>query len=201
MKTNKLLLISGLFFATLLVANVISSKVIMVWGIILPAAAICYPWTFAFTDVIGECWGKNTAKQIVNIGFTLNIVALVFYQIAMMLPAAPFWQGQDAFVLVLQGSMRIIVASMISYLISQKIDVHIFHKIREKTNGKHLWLRNNISTATSQLIDTVIFITIAFYGIVPIVPMIVAQYVVKLIIAGLDTPLVYGLVNWVNKSE
>lgn len=201
-KNDKLLFLTGLFFTMLIVSNVISSKVIMVWGVVLPAAAICYPWTFAFTDVINECWGKSQARKIVLYGLVANVVALVFYQLAILLPSAPFWTEQSAFANILGASSRIIVASMVAYLISQTLDVNIFNRIKEKTSGKHLWIRNNVSTGISQMVDTVIFITIAFYGYMPneaLLQMILFQYIFKVGIAVLDTPIVYALVKWVGK--
>lgn len=198
-KYSKFLLLAGLFFTTLLVANIISVKVIMVWGIVLPAAVICYPWTYAFTDVINEVWGKERAKKVVLYGFLFSIVALAFYQVAMLLPSAPFWGEQQAFVTILGASSRIILASMIAYLISQTVDVYIFNTIKEKMQGKHLWVRNNTSTIFSQGIDTVIFISLAFWGYMPLSALLAMmgwQYVVKVGIAVVDTPLVYGLAKW-----
>ncbi|PIZ54623.1 transporter, partial [Candidatus Uhrbacteria bacterium CG_4_10_14_0_2_um_filter_41_7] len=91
---------------------------------------------------------------------------------------------------------RITVASFIAYLISQHHDVWAFHFWKKKTNGKHLWLRNNASTVVSQLIDTVVFTFIAFYGVLPIVPLILGTWVVKILIALIDTPFIYGAV-WI----
>lgn len=115
--------------------------------------------------------------------------------IAIALPAAPFWQNQDAFVSVVGSTSRIIVASLAAYLVSQYHDVWLFHLLKRKTGGKHLWLRNNASTAVSQLIDSVIFIVIAFYGVMPVWPLIFGQWIVKMAIALIDTPLVYLFVG------
>ena len=84
-------------------------------------------------------------------------------------------------------------------MVSQHLDVWIFHKLKQITNGKHLWLRNNLSTLTSQFIDTTIFITISFYGVFPILPAIFGQYLIKVIIALLDTPIVYLAVLTIRK--
>ena len=91
------------------------------------------------------------------------------------------------------------MGSLVAYVVSQNWDVRVFHKLKEMTGGRHLWLRNNVSTMTSQALDTVIFITIAFYGVLPVVPLIIGQYIVKLLIAALDTPFIYGL-HWARRT-
>ena len=115
------------------------------------------------------------------------------------MPVAPFADNQAEFSSVLMSTFRVVCASMIAYLFSQTWDVFIFHKIREK-NTKYKWIRNNASTMTSQIIDTAIFITIAFWGTVPsIVVMIFSQYLIKVIYAALDTPFFYLLTR--NRKE
>ena len=94
-----------------------------------------------------------------------------------------------------------LIGGWTSYAVSQHLDVWIFHKIKEKTKGKHLWLRNNVSTLISQFIDTLIFITIVFYGVCPLWNAIFGQYIIKVIIALLDTPIVYLAVKFLNKEE
>ena len=120
-------------------------------------------------------------------------------KIAIAWPPAPFWTGQAAFQTTLQLTERIVLGSLVAYVVSQNWDVRVFHKLKEMTDGRHLWLRNNVSTMTSQALDTVIFITIAFYGVLPVVPMIIGQYIVKLLIAALDTPFIYG-VRWARRT-
>ena len=109
------------------------------------------------------------------------------------MPSAAFWKSQEAFVEILGGTWRVVGASMVSYLVSQNWDVYIYHKVKDLTGDKYLWLRNIVSTVSSQLIDTVLFIGIAFYGKMPIVPLIVGQYVVKVGISAADTPFMYWL--------
>ena len=110
-------------------------------------------------------------------------------------PAAPFWPNEAAFKSILGSTSRIIVASFTAYLISQLHDVWAFHFWRRKTRARHLWLRNNLSTMASQFIDSAIFINIAFYGVLPVWPLIAGQWIVKMAIAVLDTPVVYCVVG------
>jgi uncharacterized integral membrane protein (TIGR00697 family) len=122
--------------------------------------------------------------------------------IAILLPVAPFADNQDMFEAILGNSFRVVYASLVGYICAQSWDVWIFHKIKNRHIKKHgserggRWIRNNVSTMTSQIIDTAIFITIAFIGTVPnIFTMIESQYLIKLIYAALDTPFFYLLTN------
>lgn len=196
MKKNNgnLLLLNGLFITSLIVANILASKVIAFGAFVLPAAVVAYPITFLMTDVIGEIWGKEEANRTVRNGFICQVVSLILIALAILLPVAAFADNQSEFEAILGQSFRVVFASMIGYLVAQCNDVFVFHKLKERFGGKHKWLRNNVSTWISQLLDTAIFITIAFIGTVPnIVTMILSQYVVKAFYALLDTPFFYLL--------
>lgn len=200
-KTEKnLMLVNAIFLTSLLVANVVSSKIVSFWGLTVPAAIVAYPLTFLMTDVIGEIWGKEEANKTVRLGFICQMVSLVLIGGAVLLPVAPFADNQAQFTAILGSSFRVVFASMIGYLVSQSWDVWIFHKVRDAYIKKHgstkggRWIWNNASTMTSQIIDTAIFITIAFIGTVPnIWTMILSQYLVKFVYALLDTPFFYLL--------
>ena len=200
-ETN-LTILNCLFITSLLVANVVASKVVTFWGLVVPAAIVAYPVTFLMTDVIGEIWGKEEANKTVKIGIVCQLASLLMIGIAILLPVAPFADNQAEFKSILGSSFRVVFASLIGYVCSQSWDVWIFHKIRDAYIKKHgstkggRWIWNNASTMTSQIIDTAIFITIAFVGTVPnIFTMIVSQYFIKLIYAALDTPFFYLLTN------
>ena len=191
---SNLLLLNCIFVTTLIVANILASKIITIGAFVLPAAVVAYPLTFLMTDVIGELWDKEQANKTVRIGFICQAVSLILISLAIMLPVAPFADNQAEFAGILGQSFRVVAASMVAYFVSQTWDVFIFHKLKDKYSGKCKWLRNNASTMTSQIIDTAIFITIAFIGTVPnIFVMILSQYVVKWVLALLDTPVFYFL--------
>ena len=194
-KTEKnLMLLNCLFVVSLIIANVVASKIVSFWGLVVPAAIVAYPVTFLITDVIGEIWGKDEANRTVKIGFICQIFSLILITLAIMLPVAPFADNQLEFKSILGQSFRCVLASLIAYICSQSWDVFVFHKLKNINGEKHKWLRNNLSTMTSQIIDTAIFITIAFWGSVPnIITMILSQYLVKLVYALLDTPFFYIL--------
>jgi len=198
--TYNLNILNSMFCTLLILANILASKVVQLGVFTIPAAVVAYPFTFLITDVIGELWGKEQANNTVKNGLICQIFAIILTFCAIHLPVASFADNQKEFVAILGGSLRVTFASLIGYLCSQSWDVWIFHKIRDKYIEKHgttaggRWIWNNASTMTSQIIDTAIFITIAFYGTVPsITSMILSQYVIKFIFALCDTPIFYLL--------
>ena len=213
----------ALFVTALVTSQVTASKLLafqLPFGIplagetlILPGAALAYAVTFFASDCYSELYGRRAAQVMVNVAFAMNFVllGLVFATIE-----APIFQyspvGQQEFASVLSASRPIVVGSLAAYVVSQNWDVLVFHRLREYTDGEDLWLRNLGSTASSQLLDTVIFITLAF-GLVPLAiggdprslsaigGLIVGQYLLKLLIAAVDTPFVYLVVGLVRDGE
>jgi len=188
-------IIVSLFIASLVIANVVTGKVLNIFGLIVPGAFLLYAVTFLMTDLMNELYGKDEAQRLVKAGFITSVFASVMIYLTSLLPAAVFAQDVSAAYDTLLGmNMRFVLASMVAYYLSQTWDVWVFDKLRARSDGKHKWIRNNISTMTSQFIDTIIFITIAFWGSVPELGlMIVSQYVLKLAIAAFDTPFFYFL--------
>ena len=200
----KLQAVKYLFVTFLLLSNIMASKIISVFGLLLPAAVIAYPVTFLFTDVVAEVEGKKSARGLVMTGFYLSLVMVALLWAARLLPPAPFWTHQEAWDRILGATPRIVLASMLAYVVSQNHDVWAFHWWKEKTAGRHLWLRNNLSTMVSQLIDSALFITVAFLGLYPpaaVGKMILGQYAVKVAIALLDTPFCYMLVRFYERDS
>lgn len=196
-KESPLIILCGIFVGSLVISEVLANKITALGKIYVPAGVLAYAVTFAITDVVSEIWGKNLARQLVLVGLLSLGVAFLLIWVAIVLPSAPFWTEEKAFIRILgmeKGAGRIIVASIVAYVVSQYHDVWAFHFWRKVTRERHLWLRNNASTLTSQAIDTCLFISLAFYGVFPLLPLILGQYFIKLCIALLDTPVVYGLV-------
>ncbi len=193
-----LVVLATLFATCLLVANIISVKLVSIGGWVVPAGVIAYPLTFLFTDVIAELYGRKIAARVVWVGFGASILMVILVFGGRLLPPAPIWEGQSAYESILGMVPRITLASMIAYLVSQHHDVFAFHFWRRKTKGRFLWLRNNASTMVSQALDTGLFITIAFWGIYSteiLLNMLRTQYIIKLAIAACDTPFCYMLVS------
>ena len=193
-----LVALTTLFATCLIVANIIAVKLVSIGGWVVPAGVIAYPLTFLFTDVIAELYGRKVASRVIWVGFGVSVLMVILIFWGGLLPPAPFWEGQSAYESILRMVPRITLASMIAYLVSQHHDIFAFHFWRQKTKGRFLWLRNNASTMVSQALDTGIFITIAFWGTVPtgiLTNMLLTQYVIKLVIAAVDTPFCYMLVS------
>ncbi len=197
--------LNGIFVGLLILANIVAVKLFNIGSFaILPAAVIIYIFTYPIIDVIVEVYGKKEGRRTVQAGLITQILALVFITLTIHLPAAPVFKDQAAFETILNGSFRVIVASLISYAVSQNLDVFVFSRLKKIHGQKKLWLRNNASTMLSQLIDTAIFITIAFYGTMPpavLGSLILTQYIFKFAAAILTTPLVYLLVHIIRRQE
>jgi len=179
--------------------------------IVLPGAALAYAVTFFASDCYAELFGRRPAQVVVNVAFAMNFVVLALVWTTIESPAVnPEFAAQ--FRAVLGPSTNIVVGSLLAYVVSQNWDVVVFHRIRDATDGDHLWLRNVGSTATSQAIDTVIFVSVAFVvaprllGIGSPLPaavvlsLVVGQYLLKLLIALADTPFVYAVVGAVRRE-
>lgn len=197
-----LVVLSSAFVTLLIIANIIASKLINVFNWVVPVAIIAYPFTFLITDTIAEIYGRRTATRIVWLGFSMSVVMVILIYVGKIIPPSVIWDGQEAYDKILGSVPRIVLASMIAFLISQHHDVFAFHLWKRITQGRYLWLRNNASTIVSQGIDTILFISIAFAGTIPnpvLLNMILGQFVIKVIIALLDTPLCYALVAIIKK--
>ena len=212
-KTDRNLHILYMVFSmALITANCIASKVFNVGitlngaPVVLTVGAICYPLTFLVTDMIGEMWGKKEGNTAVLGGFICQIISTLIIIIARFLPPNDP-STQDAYVTLLGQNYIFVIASLTAYLASQKWDVFVFHKIRSAWIVKHgttkggKWLWNNVGTISSQLIDSILYAGIAF-GIgfgwladstmhAALFNMILAQWIIKLILALLDTPFFY----------
>lgn len=185
----------GMFAGAIVITAVIANKLVVFGPFTLSASIIVFSITFFLTDIISEFWGKKEARKAVWSGFLANIMLLFAIWVAIQWEPASFWEGQEAFQQTLGVVGRIAIASLVAYILAQNHDVWAYHFWKEKFQGKHLWLRNNFSTGVSQIIDSIVFVTIAFYGVVPIMPIIISTIVVKFIIAALDTPFLYA-VRW-----
>ena len=196
---SKLIFMMGLFASFFVLANLLAVKRVDVGGLTLTLGLLSFPFMFLITDVVNEVYGKKVAQDLVKNGFYVMLFALAVTQIAVRLPASQSFANQEAFALIFGAVPRITFASIGAYLVSQFHDVWAFQFWRNVTGGKHLWLRNNLSTIVSQAMDSVVFIGLAFYGVVPLTvlwSMIIGQWLVKWLIAVLETPLCYLGVMW-----
>lgn len=202
-KTSILL---AVFVTALVLANVLGSKITTILGIVTSVGIFAYPITFLITDAIEEVRGKKTTQVFIYAGFVALVVTIILVWIGLKMPPASFYASNEAYTTVFGNSIRIIIASMIAFLISQTHDIWAFNFWKQRTHGRFLWLRNNLSTIASQFIDTSLFTFIAFYQMTPaftaarIVQMIIPYWLLKVGFAFLDTPFVYILVKWLRSK-
>ena len=188
-------LIVGLYIACELIANVTAGKPVTLPGnITVPAAVFIYALTFTLIDLVNERLGKQGARYVVYAAFLANLLLAGYTQFAIWLPPAPFYggEGQAAFAGVFGSTWRIVVASLIAYLVSTPIDLQVFAWWRERV-GRYRWARVLVSNTASTLIDSAAFITIAFLGVMPVLPLIAGQYIIKMIVTLVSIPLIYAV--------
>ena len=211
-KEAKFAFLLTVFIASISILNVVSAKLwtFGLWGLDLTISGgiIAYWITFPVTDVVAEIFGRKRAQLVVWLGFLANVLVVMLTQMAIRLPAADIYAHQEAFGTVLGAVPVIVFASLAAYLAAQTHDVWAFHFWKKRTNGRHLWLRNNLSTISSQLLDSVIFNGIAFglfgggaIGWQGLIMMTVGYWGFKVVIAVMDTPLVYLLIYWFKRDK
>jgi len=180
----------GLYIACELIANVTASKPVRLGSIVVPAAIFIYAVTFTLIDLINESFGKKGARRVIGAAFLANLLLAAYTQLAIVLPPAPFYTSQEAFSGVLGSAPRIVFASLTAYVISALIDAEIFAQWRARVRGPR-WLRVLVSNAISTGVDSAVFISLAFYGVMPLWILIKGQYLVKMAITVASLPLIY----------
>ncbi len=161
-------------------------------GVVVSVAIGLYSMTFLLTDFLGEVYGKAAALRAVYMGILAELVMLFAAVFSIAVEPAVFWDGQDAFAATLGATPRIMIASVTAFVAAQLMDVTVFDWLKKRTEGKHLFLRNNASTFIGQTADSIVFYGIAFAGVVDnLLGLIIVTCVVKYIIAAVDTPFLY----------
>jgi queuosine precursor transporter len=198
--------LAGVFVTSLVVADIIGVKLFQVHlGPLSPVMSVgmlVFPVTFVLTDILNEFYGKKAARFVTLVGLGLALFAFLVIHIALGMEWAPLTRDpsytgtvQASFDNVFGGSQRILIASMIAYLIGQFLDITLFHVIKRMTRNRMLWLRATGSTVASQFIDTVVVQFVAWSGVLPlevILHIIFTSYAVKLLVAVGLTPLIYA---------
>ncbi|WP_299056382.1 queuosine precursor transporter [uncultured Polaribacter sp.] len=204
------LILAALFIASLVASNLIFQKFFYwepfgIYRFEISVGILPYPITFLITDILSEIYGKKKANQVVIAGIFASFFSMLIILMADFVPAINSSPIDNAtFNKVFGLSPLAVFASMMAYLFAQFIDIKIFHFWKKKTNGKHLWLRNNFSTFTSQFIDTftVVFLLCSFQ----ILPwslfknLLISGFLFKVLIAAIDTPILYVVIDFFRKK-
>jgi queuosine precursor transporter len=196
--------VATLFVTCLLVSNVIAVKLVAVEGLILPAAIVIFPVSYLLADVLTEVYGYRSARRVIWLGFFCNLLAVAAIWVGDLLPPAPFWGDQAAYDRILGATPRILLASFIAYLIGEFANTMIMSRMKLATAGRHLWARTIGSTLVGQGLDSAVFISIAFFGLMPLTTLfgtIVTQWLVKSAYEALATPFTYAIVGFLKRRE
>lgn len=188
---------TGLFAAivmSIILCNIQVLKTVELFGLTTTLGNILYASIFLATDLLSEFHGRRAANKAVLLGFAVLVLSTLYMQVSLLYTPAPSDFVQPHLEAIFGFMPRVAVASLTAYLVSQLHDVWAFHAIRKRTGERHLWLRNNASTMVSQLLDSSIFCAIAFIGVFPwpvFWQILLTTYIMKLIVAALDTPFMY----------
>lgn len=201
-----LVTVTALLVTLYLVANLMAVKIITIGSFSLfDAGTITFPFAYMLGDVLAEVWGYRTARKVIYLTFICNALLVAFTSIGIILPYPGYMQGiQEAYTMIYTYVPRIVVASLVSFLLGELANAKVLVWIKEKQkDGKHLWIRTIGSSAVGYLFDTVLFVLIAFTGTSPasdILSMILIQYAAKLIIEAVaGTPLAYAAVGYLRR--
>lgn len=205
--------ITAVFVTTLITSNIIAVKLIQIGNLILPAAVILFPVAYIFGDILTEVYGYARARQVIWTGFICNLLAVIAIWIAGQLPGAPIWtagayssleEAQSAYEAILGFTPRLLLASFIAYLIGEFLNSYVLAKLKVRTKGRFLWLRTITSTVVGQGADSAVFISIAFWGIIPPSDLgraILSQWLFKVAFETILTPFTYIVVNALKRAE
>lgn len=197
-------LLIGLYITFILVAQVLAAK-IMVFdfgfrSFTVPAGILVYSVTYLTIDIINEKFGRSAAHKAILIAFVSQVSMVTFFWFGVQAHPASFWPNQAAWSQIFGLIPRITFASWAAFLVSENLDAFIYSWFRKVTKGNHLWMRNSLSSIPSLTVDSFIFVTIAFFGVIPLWPIIVGQIVVKWLVGLLNIPFMYFNV-WVLREK
>lgn len=184
----------ALIVFNLILGNLQVIKTVELFGLTTTLGNILYASVYLATDLLSEFYGKEQAKRGVLLGFVCLVMMTLYMQVALMFSPSPEDFAQPHLQAIFGFMPRLALASLTAYIVSQTHDVWAFHTLKDRTAGKHLWLRNNLSTMVSQLLDSLVFCLIAFWGVFEgsvLVEIFITTYLFKAVVALLDTPFIY----------
>ena len=201
----KLNLLLGLFVGLIVGVNLLGVKITTLFGVSVSVGIFMVPFMFLITDIVEEVHGKALTTQFIWVGVITQIVIFLFVALFLWLEHNERYIYDNEYQIIFGASLRIIIASLVAFVLAQFHDVWAFNFWKERTHGQYLWLRNNASTIVSQGIDTFVFMFIAFWHVAPkftagfIITLAIPYYLFKIVFALLDTPFVYWGVKWLKK--
>ena len=196
--------IVGVFVGLLLISNIGAVKLIEFGPIITDGGAFLFPLVYIAGDILSEVYGFKAARKAILIGFAMSILAALTFWLVQISPPAEAWGNQEAFESVLGFVPRIVLASVAGYLVGQLLNAWVLVKIKERTQEKALWLRLLGSTAVGEFADTIVFCTIAFYGVITgeeFLIYVAFGFAYKTLVEVVLLPVSYAVIGWVKRRE
>jgi uncharacterized integral membrane protein (TIGR00697 family) len=197
-------LVAVAFTVCLITSNITAVKLIRIFGFVMPAAIIVFPISYIFGDVLTEVYGYQTARRVIWLGFLCNLFSVIAIWLGQILPAASFWDGQSAYERILGYTPRLLIASFIAYLVGEFANSYVLAKMKCATKGRWLWTRTIGSTIVGQGLDSIVFIVLAFAGVIPVSGLmnaIITQWFVKSAYEALLTPATYRIILFLKRRE
>ncbi len=196
--------IAGVFGALLIISNVLSAKIVEIWGLVFPGGAILFPLTYVFGDALTEVYGYSNTRRVIWAGFAGALLWSVAYWIVAALPSASFWIQQDAFEKLLGIGPRLAFAGMLAYLVGEFVNSYILARMKVYTGGRYMSLRLIASTAVGQALDTALVLGLAFSGTFSfdeLLRMGVSLWIVKVGWEVCALPLTLPAIRWLKYVE
>lgn len=197
-------MVVALFLTSLLLSNIIAAKIISVGGLVMSSAIVIFPVSYIIGDVLTEVYGYRRARVVIWIGFACNLLVVLVISVAIAMPPAPFYTHQQAFETVLGVAPRLMLASLIAYLVGEFTNSFVLAKLKIATQGRWLWTRTISSTMIAQLLDTTLFTMVAFAGVYPareLIQMSLIEWGAKTLYEALATPITYAVVGFLKARE
>lgn len=196
--------ITVLFVTVLLISNITSTKILELGPFTFDGGTILFPMSYIFGDILTEVYGYARSRKVIWLGFISALLMSATFMIVGALPPAPDWTAQAAYDQILGLTPRIVIASLIAYFAGEFSNSFILAKLKILTQGRWLWTRTISSTLVGQVIDTALFIAIAFTGILPnslLLTLVVSNYLFKCGVEILFTPVTYWVTGWLKQQE
>ena len=197
-------LVTAAFVAVLLISNIASTKILLLGPFTFDGGTILFPLAYIFGDVLTEVYGYSRSRRVIWTGFFWLLAAAAVFALVDRLPPAPGWELQSSFHAILGQTPRIVIASLIAYFAGEFSNSFVLAKMKVASQGKWLWTRTIGSTLVGEAVDTALFLSIAFLGVLPndlLVSVFVSNYVFKVGVETLFTPVTYWVTNFLKRSE